>query len=94
MDPENKIAARLTKNAVLSKLCDNISTTKDKNKGKIPYGFVVKPWISRDAIMNAYRRRETKAPDLIYEQVPVGTVDGAVAAPKDTVPADAAKPEG
>ena len=55
--------------AILSKLCNNISTTKQANNDKISYGFMARqvktmglvwPWITRDAIMNAYRKHEKR----------------------------------
>ena len=54
------------KNAVLSKLCDQIDNVITGNSKRIPYGFVAKqvqavndvcPWITRHSIMNYYRRR-------------------------------------
>ena len=54
------------KNAVLSKLCDQIDKVVTGDNKRIPYGFVAKqvkamndvcPWLSRDSIMNYYRKR-------------------------------------
>ena len=54
------------KNAVLSKLCDQIDDVTTGDNKRIPYGFVAKqvkavngvcPWVTRDSIMNYYIKR-------------------------------------
>ena len=64
--------AKEAKSAVLRKLCDQIDDIKrDKGNDRIPYGFVAEqvkamedvcPWITRNSIMNFYRKQTKKKP--------------------------------
>ena len=64
-------AAKFAKDAVLSKLCDQIAKARQNaHNNKIPYGFVAKqvkdmrhfcPWLTRDVVMNSHHKREATA---------------------------------
>ena len=65
-DIEIKQAAKVVNKVVFVELCSQLDKAKQENNGKPPYGFVAKqvkkmqlvcPWLSRDMVMNEYRRR-------------------------------------
>ena len=65
-DIEIKQATKVVNKVVLAELCSQLDKAKQENNGKTPYGFVAKqvkkmqlvcPWLSRDMVMNEYRRR-------------------------------------
>ena len=86
-----KRAAKFAKDAVLSKLCDQIAKARQNaHNNKIPYGFVAKqvkdmrhfcPWLTRDAVMNAHRKREATARKFQSRDSAQAGVDGNTTPP-------------
>jgi len=96
--------AKEAKSNILNNLCDHIDKARETNgKNRIPYGFVsgqivamkaICPWLTRDSIMNAYRKRVKKAPPvLLLENAPADSSSEIVDVPADaetalSIPAD------
>ena len=86
--------AKEAKSNILNNLCDHIDKARETSgNNRIPYGFVsgqivamkaICPWLTRDSIMNAYRKRVKKAPPvLLLENAPADTSSEIVAVPAD-----------
>lgn len=82
--------AKEAKSNITNTLCDQIDKAREtSNNKRISYGFVsgqvvamkvICPWLTRDSIMNVYRKRVKKVPPvLLLENAPADTSSEIVA---------------